>query len=111
MKMKNIATGIAKENPEGVVRKTLAYNDETMLCHFELKKGATIPLHDHRATQIGMVISGKARFLAEKPEDEFVAEAGDSYVLNPWVKHGTVALEDTVYVEVFSPMREEYKDF
>ena len=111
MKMKNVSTGIPRESPDGVIRKTLSYNDEAMLCHFTLKRGATIPLHDHRATQIGIVVSGKARFLAEKPEDEFVVEAGDSYVLDPHVKHGTVALEDTVYIEVFSPTREEYKDF
>jgi len=111
MKQKSIAEGLAKENPPGVTRKTLAYNDEAMLCHFELKKGAQIPLHNHRASQIGFVVSGHCRFLAEKPEDEFEAAAGDSYVLDPHVKHGTLALEDTVYVEVFTPSRDEYKDF
>lgn len=111
MKMKNVSEGIAKENPPGVTRKTLAYHEEAMLCHFTLKKGAQIPLHDHRATQIGYLVSGKARFLAENPGDEFEVSAGDSYVLAPHVKHGAVALEDTVYVEVFSPMRDEYKDF
>lgn len=111
MKMKSLAEGAAKESPDGVVRRTLAYHDEAMLCHFELKKGATIPLHNHRATQIGFLLSGRARFLAEKPEDEFEVTAGDSYVLPPFVKHGTVALEDTVYIEVFSPSREEYEDF
>ena len=111
MKMKSVATGLPKESPEGVVRRTLAYNDEAMLCHFALKKGAKIPLHDHRATQIGYLVSGKARFIAEKPEDEFEGVAGESYVFGSFVKHGTVALEDTVYVEVFAPARDEYKDF
>ena len=36
---------------------------------------------------------------------EFEAEAGDSYVLSAFVKHGTVALEETEYVEVFVPPR------
>lgn len=111
MKQKSLREGQPKENPPGVTRKTLAYNDEAMLCHFELKKGAQIPLHNHRASQIGYVVSGHARFLAENPEDEFEASAGDSYVLNPYVKHGTLALEDTVCVEVFTPSRDEYKDF
>ena len=111
MKMKNVATGQPVENPEGVTRKTLSYNDEAMLCHFILKKGSEIPLHDHRASQIGYVVSGKCRFLAGKPEDEFEAGTGDSYVFGPFVKHGTVALEDTEYVEVFTPSRDEYKDF
>ncbi len=111
MKMKSVATGQPQENPQGVTRKTLSYDDEAMLCHFILKKGAQIPLHNHRATQIGYVVSGKARFLAEKPKSEFEAGPGESYVFSAFVKHGTVALEDTEYVEVFVPPRDEYKDF
>ena len=111
MKMKNLEEGIAKEGPDGVLRRTLAYHDEAMLCHFELKKGAKIPLHNHRATQIGFIVRGKARFLAEKPEDEFEGGAGQSYVFSQFVKHGTVALEETEYIEVFVPVRDEYKDF
>jgi len=111
MKMKNIEEGKGVEGPPGVVRKTLSYNDETMLCYFHLVKGAQIPLHDHRATQTGFVIKGKAKFLAAKPEDEFEGKAGDSYVFDPFEKHGTIALEETEYVEVFSPARDEYKDF
>lgn len=111
MKMKSLATGQPQENPEGVTRRTLSYNDEAMLCHFQLKKGAQIPLHNHRATQIGYIVSGKARFLAEDPESEFEGGPGDSYVFDAFVKHGTVALEDTEYIEVFAPPRDEYKDF
>ena len=111
MKMKNIEEGKAVEGPPGVVRTTLSYNDETMLCYFHLREGAQIPLHDHRATQTGYVIMGKAKFLAANPEDEFEAGTGDSYVFGPFVKHGAIALEETEYVEVFSPARDEYKDF
>ena len=111
MKMKNVSDAEAVENPAGVVRKTLSYNDEAMLCHFRLEQGAKIPLHSHRATQIGYVVRGKARFLAERAEDEFEGEAGQSYVFSKFVKHGTIALEETEYVEVFVPVRDEYKDF
>ena len=51
MKMKNVAEAKAVENPPKIIRKTLAYNDEAMLCHFVLKKGGKIPLHDHRAVR------------------------------------------------------------
>ena len=111
MKMKNLAEAKPVENPPGVTRKTLSYNDEAMLCHFILKKGAKIPLHSHRATQIGYLIKGYARFLAADPADEFEVETGDSYVFSQFVEHGTIALEDSEYVEVFTPARDEYKDF
>lgn len=111
MKGRHLSQAKPVENPTGVVRKTLSYNDEAMLCHFLLKKGAQIPLHNHRATQIGYIVKGKAKFLAEKPEDQFEAATGNSYVFSAYVKHGTIALEQTEYVEVFVPARDEYKDF
>jgi quercetin dioxygenase-like cupin family protein len=111
MKMKSVGTGKPIEGPEGVTRTTLSYNDETMLCHFSLKKGAQIPLHNHRATQSGYVLKGKTKFLGETPEAEFQVEAGEAYVFNPFVKHGGISLEDTEFVEVFVPARDEYKDF
>ncbi|HDY64986.1 MAG TPA: cupin domain-containing protein [Phycisphaerae bacterium] len=110
-KMKNLSEGKPVEAPPGIVRKTLSYNDEAMLCYFSLQAGAEIPLHDHRATQIGYVISGEVRFLAENTDDEFEVVTGDSYVFNPHVKHGAVVLKDTEYIEVFTPPRGEYKDF
>ena len=60
-KMKNVDEGKPVENPPGVIRKTLSYNNEAMLCHFLLHKGAKIPLHNHRATQIGYIVKGKGR--------------------------------------------------
>ena len=111
MKTKSVSEAKPIENPPGVVRKTLSYNDEAMLCHFTLEKSAHIPLHNHRATQIGFIVSGRARFLAEDPADEFEGGPGQSYVFSRFVKHGTVALQPTEYIEVFAPVRDEYKDF
>jgi quercetin dioxygenase-like cupin family protein len=111
MKMRNVSDGKPVENPPSIVRKTLAYNDEAMPRRFFLKEGSCIPLHSHRATQIGYVIAGKAGLIAEQPEDEFEVEAGDSYVFNSFVQHGTDVLEDAECVEVFVPAQDEYKDF
>ncbi len=92
---------------EGIYRKTLAYDDKTMLCIFNLKKNASLPLHNHEATQIGYIIKGKIKFITES--DKFIAQTGDSYVFHSNEKHGAEILEDTDVVEVFSPSREEYK--
>lgn len=92
---------------DGIYRKTLTYNDETMLCFFKLEKNASIPLHNHEATQIGYVIKGKIRFLLEN--GEFIAQEGDSYVFDSNEKHGAEIMEESEVIEVFSPCREEYK--
>ncbi len=95
------------ENPPGVFRTTMTFNRETMLCHFTLKAGSLIPLHDHPAVQHGYVVRGRVRFRRGE-EGEFLAEAGTSYVFGPNEKHGAQALEETEVVEVFAPMRPEY---
>ncbi len=95
------------ENPKGIFRTTLSYNDQSMLCHFNMKKGAAIPLHNHEAVQNGYVISGKVQF---KKEDgsTFVAEAGTAYAFNQNEAHGADVLEDAEVIEVFAPIRPEY---
>ena len=96
------------EGPDGVLRRTLVHNDDVMLCHFELKQGATIPLHNHRPSQIGYVIRGCVRFRSDRHPDGFEVRAGDSYVFDPDEHHGAEAVEDSVFIEVFSPARPEY---
>lgn len=97
------------EAAEGIMRKTLAYSPSQMLCHFSMKAGARIPLHNHEAAQIGYLIAGKARFFKESGE-EFIAETGSSWAFPEWEKHGAEFLEDSEVVEVFSPLRPEYLD-
>jgi len=109
MKGKSIDQVSGIEMMDGVVRKTLSYNQEVMLCHFQLNKGASIPLHNHRASQIGFMVKGSVRFLGEQDSDSFVVKSGESYVLDPHQVHGAEALETSEFVEVFYPVREEYK--
>lgn len=101
----NDAEGV--EGNPGIIRKTLSYNDEVMVCHFIMKKGASIPLHGHRASQNGYVISGKVKFFTET--GEFIAEKGLSYVFDANEKHGAEILEDSEVVEAFAPSRPEYE--
>jgi quercetin dioxygenase-like cupin family protein len=110
MKQFSVDTAKPVENPPGIVRRTLAYNEELMLCVFKLSAGAQIPLHNHRASQIGYCISGRVRFVGKSPSDTFEVCGGDSYVFDPHVFHGAEALVESEYVEVFHPMRPEYED-
>lgn len=102
---KNNVTAVNPLN--GIYRRTLAYNNDVMLCQFILEKDAVIPLHNHDAHQIGYVISGKIKFLTES--DPFIAQAGDSYVFDSNEKHGAEILETTEVIEIFSPTRDDYK--
>jgi len=97
------------ENPSGVLRTTLAFNDATMMCHFFIKKGAVIPLHNHKAVQNGYVVKGKLQFFKNEGP-AFIADAGSGYLFEKYEFHGVEAMENSEVVECFSPARREYAD-
>lgn len=97
----------AKEGPEGIFRTTLAYNEQSMMCYFQMKKGSKIPIHHHPAVQNGYVIKGKVKFFRGE-KYSFTVEVGGSYVFDPEEPHGAEVLEDAELVECFAPMRPEY---
>jgi len=59
-----------------------------------------------RHEQTGTLISGRLRFNVDG--EIFDAELGDSWCLPGGVEHAAEALEDSVVIEVFSPVREDY---
>ena len=91
---------------EGVEMKTVAHGENTSMHEFRIAKGAEVPMHDHPHEQTGIMISGTLRFDVEG--EIFDASAGDTWNIPGGKKHSATALEDTVVVEVFSPVREEY---
>ena len=91
---------------DGIVFKTLVHGESTLLSEFRLENGAEIPPHRHPHEQTGYLVSGRLSFLIG--EERTTVEAGDSWCIPGGVEHGARALEDSVVVEVFSPVREDY---
>ncbi len=98
----------AEMKPGLLTRRTLAYNDQMMLCHFTMEEGLKLDLHKHLAVQVGYVIEGKVRFIKDDGTG-FIATAGTSYIFDSNEVHGIDKVyESTELVECFSPMRPEY---
>jgi quercetin dioxygenase-like cupin family protein len=95
-----------REALDGIVFKTLVHGERTLLSEFRLESGAEIPLHQHPHEQTGYLVSGRLSFVIG--EERTTVEAGDSWCIPSSVEHGARALEDSVAVEVFSPVRENY---
>lgn len=91
---------------DGIHIKTLVYGDKTLTAKFRLKKGSHLPLHSHYHEQTGYLLSGKMRFVIDG--EDFLANPGDSWCIAGDQKHSADVLQDSVVIEVFSPMREEY---
>ncbi len=90
----------------GVRLKTLAHGAKTHFTEFHLEKGRVLPQHAHPHEQTGYLISGGLRFTIGT--ETFDAKPGDCWCVPGGVEHGAVVLEDTVAIEVFSPVREDY---
>ena len=98
----------AVENPKGIFRTTLQYTDDAMICHFNMNKGAMVPLHNHKAVQMGYIIKGSVKFI-QKNNKFFITKSGCSYSFGPFEYHGAEVLENSELIECFSPARDEYK--
>lgn len=91
---------------EGISIKTLVYGEKTLTAKFILKKAAILPSHKHPHEQTGYLISGKMEFIIDGKT--WVAESGDSWSIEGDVEHGANVLEDSVIIEVFTPVRADY---
>ena len=91
---------------DGIDLKTLAHGERTLLAEFRLKAGAVLPVHRHPHEQTGYLVSGRLRLTVG--DETLEAGPGDAWNIPADIDHGGEALADTVAVEVFSPVREDY---
>ncbi len=95
-----------KKALEGVSFKTLVYGNKTLLSEFRLEKGSIVPMHQHPYEQTGYMISGRMNFTIG--DEKIVAGPGDSWSIPENMGHGVEVLEESIVIEVFSPVREDY---
>jgi quercetin dioxygenase-like cupin family protein len=99
-------TADSRQIVEGIELSTLVHGEKTLMGQFKIAKGSAIPAHSHPHEQTGFMISGKIRFNVEG--EVMDVETGDSWCLPGGVEHSAEALEDSIIIEVFSPVREDY---
>jgi quercetin dioxygenase-like cupin family protein len=90
----------------GIRRKTLIYGESTLMTEFLLEKGADLPMHSHPQEQTGYLVSG--HMVLTIGENEYDILPGAAWLVPGDVMHGATILADSVAVEVFSPVREDY---
>jgi quercetin dioxygenase-like cupin family protein len=94
---------------DGISIKTLVYEEKTLMSEFHLTKDALLPAHEHPYEQTGYLVSGKIiLYIGEK---KFEINRGGSWCIPENVNHKAEIIEDSVALEIFSPVREDYKKF
>lgn len=91
---------------DGIMRKTHVFGDSTILCEFKLSEGRKLPNHTHPHEQTGYLVSGRLLFTIAGNNHEM--NAGDTWCINSGIEHSVEVIKDSVVIEVFSPVREDF---
>ena len=90
----------------GIRMKTVCYGARTLMVEFRLERGSTLPVHAHPHEQTGYLVAGHLQLaIGDKEHD---VRPGDNWCIAGGVAHGARIIEDSVAVEVFAPVREDY---
>ena len=104
---------ISKKKDDGVVqmrkgisRQNLVNGDCSHLVKFFVEKGAVMPIHSHEEEQTGYLIKGKMILTIDGVDHEL--GEGDSWSIRSEIPHSVRVIEDSVILDVFSPVRIDF---
>ncbi|MFH0726785.1 MAG: cupin domain-containing protein [Pseudomonadota bacterium] len=95
-----------KQAIPGIKMKTLVYGEKTLFSEFRLEANRILPRHAHPYEQTGYLVKGRIRLTIGRETVE--ALPGDSWCIPGNVDHSAEILENSLAIEVFSPVREDY---
>src|SRR5829696_5337228 len=99
---------IAPEQINPAIARQYITADRVTIARFELKRGGVVPRHAHENEQVSVVLSGALLFRIDGRE--VTVRAGEVMQLPGDLAHEVEVLEDTIVMDVFSPIRQDWID-
>ena len=78
------------------------------VAQIHMKEGAVVPEYSHPNEQVTIVVRGALRFRIG--DEEQVLRPADVLVTAANAPHRVAALEDTLAIDIFSPVRQDWLD-
>ena len=97
---------VKKEALNDKLARKVISGEKITLAQIFLAKDGVVPLHHHEHEQFSSVLAGALRF--ELEGKEIVLRPGEVLVIPPNVPHRVVALEESLALDVFSPVRTDW---
>src|SRR6476620_1534502 len=94
------------ETMSDMISRKIITGDKAMVAQVFLAKGAIVPEHFHESEQITYILEGALQF--ELEGRTVVVSKGQVLRIPSNVPHKAVALEDTLDLDIFSPIREDW---
>ena len=95
-----------KEVLSATIARKIITGEKAMVAQVFLAKGAVVPEHHHESEQITYILEGALEFHLEGKT--VVVSAGQVLRIPSQVPHRAVALEDTLDLDIFSPIRTDW---
>lgn len=88
------------------ISRRMVWGEQVMMAYIYIQKGGVVPEHSHVNEQITHVLQGALEFMIDGKQ--IVVRSGQVLVIPSNLPHSAVALEDTVDLDVFSPVRRDW---
>lgn len=105
--MGNIKDLKAKELASGITGHYI-HGEKSTLGLVILEKGSSVPPHQHPQEQITYILEGSLQMVIDGKD--CLLEAGMYYIIASNIVHSAIAITDCQLIDVFSPVREDYKE-
>lgn len=92
----------------GITRRTLTHGGRMLLVEFTIQAGAIFPEHNHPHEQIGYLCKGMGTLWIGG--ESSTIEPGTSWCIPENVPHKAEFSEESIAIDIFSPVREDYLD-
>ena len=89
------------------IRARIVHTDRTSQSWVELDQGVSFPTHQHPHEQAVNVLEGTLELVVDGQSHRLAA--GQTYVIPPDVPHSGRALTSCRVLDVFAPVREDYR--
>lgn len=97
---------IPEERVKDKLSRKLIVGKRVMLAQIFLKKGCVVVTHKHKSEQMTFVLDGLLELTL--PNGTFRVGRGQVLVIPSNMEHSAVALEATLDIDIFSPVREDW---
>ena len=101
-------SNIPAEQINPSISRQFITGDRVTIARFELKRGGIVPMHAHENEQVSFVLDGALKFKIDGRE--IIVRGGEVLQIPGTVPHEVEVLEDTLVVDVFSPVRQDWID-
>lgn len=97
---------VPEEKLSDKITRQYVMGPSSMIVKWTFKKGAVVPLHFHPSEQITWIISGLAQVKSQGKT--FLLKEGSIIIFPAYVPHEFTILEDTIDIDYFTPIRNDW---